>query len=335
MMRWCVKNSVGRRRQTTPGARLHDPRRGRNSDPPHTRSPRTSRSQAIVYGDTLHHRHRGPSRRAVVRIRAPVSDGFWVTPNPGPACLHGNPIGLPTTRSGPTCHQANPSAPAGGAWCAISLRTASRVLDVEGASVGTTTSRGDGAGSVSPSAASSPSWRPTATASRSSIFPGSREARTIGAPAGGSKARSDRTTRDFCRKPEPSPDLISNAGRPATCRTPDHTALAYMDDVNNRPCAAGLQRDLANRWSSPPLRLDLHQVARLSGNPSVLRPRGPGDGDARKRPTTCIIRSLWRRTPQDDATCVDLVFEPRIGEPTLAEAIANSSGRLPPPRASG
>ena len=88
-----------------------------------------------------------------------------------------------------------------------------------------------------------------------------------------------------------------------------------------RPGAAGLQRSLAiacrirrPTWIStrstfsPETRLFTARAAQAMGTPETSN--------------YLYHPVVWRRTPQNDTTCVDLVFEPRIGEPTLAEAVA-------------
>ena len=101
---------------------------------------------------------------------------------------------------------------------------------------------------------------------------------------------------------------------------PDHTALAYMDDVATGPAPPAF----SGTWQSlaePAARMDLHQL-RVSPGTRLFSARAAQAMGTPETSNYLYHPVLWRRTPQDDTTCVDLVFEPRIGEPTLAEAVA-------------
>ena len=101
---------------------------------------------------------------------------------------------------------------------------------------------------------------------------------------------------------------------------PDHTALAYMDDVST----GAAPPDFTGSWRSlaePAVHLDLHQV-NVSPGTRLFTARAPQAMGTPDESNYLYRPVLWRRTPQDDTTCVDLVFEPRTGRPTLAEAVA-------------
>ncbi len=101
---------------------------------------------------------------------------------------------------------------------------------------------------------------------------------------------------------------------------PDYTALAYMDDVASAEAPPAWK----GYWQSedePAVCLDLHQL-RASPNTELLTARATavmGQPDISKYQYHTL---LWRRTPLhgEETTCVDLIFEPRVGDPTLAEA---------------
>ena len=101
---------------------------------------------------------------------------------------------------------------------------------------------------------------------------------------------------------------------------PDHTALAYMDDVSTGQAPDAF----SGGWRSqaePTVHLDLHQVNVSSGT-RLFTARAAQAMGTPEESNYLYHPVLWRRTPQEDTTCVDLVFEPRIAEPTLAEAVA-------------
>ncbi|MDA0748988.1 MAG: hypothetical protein O2954_20915, partial [bacterium] len=104
---------------------------------------------------------------------------------------------------------------------------------------------------------------------------------------------------------------------------PDHKALAYMDDVASGQAPASWNGAWQSRFESA-VHLDLHQL-HVSPSTELLTARATammGNPDA----STYNFRSvLWHRKPQNDTTCIDLVFEPRIDAPTLATAETISS----------
>ncbi len=111
---------------------------------------------------------------------------------------------------------------------------------------------------------------------------------------------------------------------------PDHTALAYMDNVSTGLAPAAF----SGAWQSetePDVHLDLYQFnvtdgARLFTTRAAQAMGTPETSNYLYEPV------IWRRTPQNDTTCVDLVFEPRTGEPTIAKAVAVTA---PSPTATG
>ena len=101
---------------------------------------------------------------------------------------------------------------------------------------------------------------------------------------------------------------------------PDHTALAYMDDVKTAhapPAIRGAWRSQAE----PAVQLDLHQI-NVSPGTRLFTARAAQAMGTPEESNYLYHPVLWRRTPQEDTTCVDLVFEPRIADPTLEEAVA-------------
>ena len=101
---------------------------------------------------------------------------------------------------------------------------------------------------------------------------------------------------------------------------PDHTALAYMDNVS----AGQAPPAFSGAWQShaeSAVHLDLHQV-NVSPETRLFTARAAQAMGTPETSNYLYHPVVWRRTPQNDTTCVDLVFEPRIGEPTLAEAVA-------------
>lgn len=97
---------------------------------------------------------------------------------------------------------------------------------------------------------------------------------------------------------------------------PDHMALAYMDDV----ASGDAPEHWKGYWQSSfekRVHLDLHQLQSSKGT-ELMTARATammGEPDAS---TYCFRTVLWRREPADDTTRLDLVFEPRVGEPTLS-----------------
>ena len=101
---------------------------------------------------------------------------------------------------------------------------------------------------------------------------------------------------------------------------PDYDALAFMDDVASaeaRPAWRG-------GWQSgfePDVHLDLHQL-NVTPGAELLTARATAVMGAPNESNYRFRTVLWRRKPRQDGgpTCVDLVFEPRTGNPTLSDA---------------
>ncbi|MBI2951973.1 hypothetical protein HYY27_07760, partial [bacterium] len=101
---------------------------------------------------------------------------------------------------------------------------------------------------------------------------------------------------------------------------PDYEGLACMDDVawgRALPSWKGV-------WESriePGVHLDLHQ-ARVSFSTELMTARATAVMGTPEESNYEYRAAIWRRQPADekDVTCVDLVFEPRAGEATLAQA---------------
>jgi hypothetical protein len=105
----------------------------------------------------------------------------------------------------------------------------------------------------------------------------------------------------------------------------DHLALAYMDEVTSSEKADAWK----GSWRSeiePDVHLDLHQLSTSAGS-EVLTARCTAVMGTPEASNYQYRSVLWRRAPEEDTTCVDLVFEPRVGEATLASAkgIASSA----------
>ena len=101
---------------------------------------------------------------------------------------------------------------------------------------------------------------------------------------------------------------------------PDHTALAYMDSVTT----AQAPPTFRGTWQSqiePAVHLDLHQL-NTSPNTQIINARAAQAMGKPEESNYLYHPLLWRRTPDNDTTCIDLVFEPHIGNPTLAKTIA-------------
>ncbi len=106
---------------------------------------------------------------------------------------------------------------------------------------------------------------------------------------------------------------------------PDHGGLAWMDDV----AALGEAATWRSAWSSsrdPGVSLDLHQLNTTPGT-EVFTARAtavmgtPEESKYRYQPVA------WKRRPAPESsssttTCIDLLFEPRTGEATVARAEA-------------
>jgi len=96
----------------------------------------------------------------------------------------------------------------------------------------------------------------------------------------------------------------------------DYAALAYMDDVaevERVPSWRGSWRSERERG----VYLDLHQL-RVSETVEVLTARATAMMGLPEESNYSYRTVLWRNRPgAGETTCVDLVFEPRVGEATL------------------
>ncbi|MDA0746827.1 MAG: hypothetical protein O2954_09925, partial [bacterium] len=104
---------------------------------------------------------------------------------------------------------------------------------------------------------------------------------------------------------------------------PDHAAQAYMDDVATAQAPSAWK----GAWQSSvesAAHLDLHQL-RVSPNTELLTARATAVVGTPEESSYNYRTVLWRRKPQNDTTCVDLVFEPRVGDATLKIAQAISA----------
>jgi hypothetical protein len=101
---------------------------------------------------------------------------------------------------------------------------------------------------------------------------------------------------------------------------PDYEGLACMDDVAWGRALPGWKGGWASRLE-PGVHLDLHQV-RVSFSTELMTARAAAVMGTPEESNYEYRAAIWRRQPADekDVTCVDLVFEPRAGEATLAEA---------------
>ncbi|MSS73050.1 MAG: hypothetical protein EXS64_16385 [Candidatus Latescibacteria bacterium] len=120
----------------------------------------------------------------------------------------------------------------------------------------------------------------------------------------------------------PRPGTVSdpNGVRGATenASHPDHVALACMDDVAATE-APPAWRGFWQSETEPEVCLDLHQL-RVTPGADLLSARATAVMGTPESSRYRCRTLLWRRRPSDEreATCVDLVFEPRVGDPTLA-----------------
>lgn len=99
---------------------------------------------------------------------------------------------------------------------------------------------------------------------------------------------------------------------------PDHAGLAWMDEVmhlEERPSWKGTWAcHRADAW------LDLHQLRATPGT-QLMSARSTATMGTPEESSYLFRTLLWRNTPQpEQTTCVDLVFEPRLGPATLAVA---------------
>ncbi len=101
---------------------------------------------------------------------------------------------------------------------------------------------------------------------------------------------------------------------------PDHTALAYMDNVTTAQ-APGNFRGTWQSQIEPAAHLDLHQL-NASQNTQVVNTRAAQAMGTPEESNYLYHPVIWRRTPDNDTTCIDLVFEPHLGNPTLANTTA-------------
>jgi hypothetical protein len=122
------------------------------------------------------------------------------------------------------------------------------------------------------------------------------------------------------RRPGTVADPDGGRGQTDRMRYPDHGALAYLDEV------AALEPLPAWRghWRfrrEPDVYLDLHQL-RVTAGTEVLTARAAAIMGTPEQSSYEYRAALWRRVPADagQTTCVDLVFEPRVGPATLASA---------------
>lgn len=101
---------------------------------------------------------------------------------------------------------------------------------------------------------------------------------------------------------------------------PDYVGLACMDQVEE----AAPTPSWTGRWESchnDDVRLDLHQVG-SSPSTRVSTARATAVMGTPEESRYAYRTVLWRRAPDgpDDVTRVDLVFEPRLGQPTVSSA---------------
>ena len=123
-------------------------------------------------------------------------------------------------------------------------------------------------------------------------------------------------------KPQPGTVAGPDIQRTQTDNLPhsDHTALAYMDNVTT----AQTPQTFRGTWQSqiePAVHLDLHQL-NISPNTQVLNTRAAQAMGTPEESNYLYHPVIWHRTPDNDTTCIDLVFEPHLGNPTLASTTA-------------
>jgi hypothetical protein len=100
---------------------------------------------------------------------------------------------------------------------------------------------------------------------------------------------------------------------------PDHGALTYLDDVQESVAPPAWR----GYWESriePGVRLDLHQL-RVSSGTELLAARATSISGTPEESDYDYRTLLWRKrsVSNDEPTVVDLLFEPRTGEPTVAK----------------
>jgi hypothetical protein len=98
---------------------------------------------------------------------------------------------------------------------------------------------------------------------------------------------------------------------------PDHVGLAWMDDVASLEAPAGWQGTWTSRHDAA-AQLDLYQVHVSDGVECATAQATAVLGEPSE--SRYEYRTLaWKNCPAEDAsTCIDLVFEPRMGTATLA-----------------
>jgi hypothetical protein len=98
---------------------------------------------------------------------------------------------------------------------------------------------------------------------------------------------------------------------------PDHAGLAWMDAVERLEERPAWQGTWACR-RRPDAWLDLHQLRATAGT-QLLSARATATMGTPEESSYHFRALLWKRTPgPGETTCVDLVFEPRLGPATLA-----------------
>ena len=102
----------------------------------------------------------------------------------------------------------------------------------------------------------------------------------------------------------------------------DHAALAYMDDVAESSVAGAWHGSWQSRIE-PAVHLDVHQIQASEGT-DVLTARSTAMMGKPSESAYEFRTVVWRREPDDsdETTSVDLVFEPRVGDPALLRATA-------------
>ncbi len=123
-------------------------------------------------------------------------------------------------------------------------------------------------------------------------------------------------------KPQPGTVAGPNIPRAQTDNLPhpDHTALAYMDNVTTAQAPPAFR----GTWQSqiePAVHLDLHQL-NTSSNTQLYNTRAAQAMGTPEESNYLYHPVIWRRTPDNDTTCIDLVFEPHLDNPTIANTTA-------------
>ncbi len=100
---------------------------------------------------------------------------------------------------------------------------------------------------------------------------------------------------------------------------PDYAGLAWMDEVVYLEQRTSWQGTWACRLR-PDAWLDLHQLRATAGT-QLMSARATATMGTPEESGYLFRALLWKNTPQpEQTTCVDLVFEPRLGPATLAAA---------------